>query len=623
MSVGSAILGFFSIVWRGLDAVRKVLHLIFLLILFLFILGLFSSPVPIIPASGALLLNPHGRIVEQFTGDPLDRAIGKATDSAEAETRLRDIVDVIEAAARDKRIKVMVLDPSEITGGGLSKLQEIGQALTGFRKSGKKIVAMADFYDQGQYYLAAHADEIYLDPFGIVFVDGFEYFRMYFKEALDKLAVEVNVFKVGKYKSFTESYTRSDMSPEEREESLAWLKVLWSAYQQDVQKVRGLPDGTVAKYANEAATLVKGANGDAARVALNQGLVTGLKPRAKVDEELQEVVGVDDDTHSYVAVDFEDYLKVVRSEEVLRGDSSNKVGVIVAAGEILDGQQPPGTIGGDSLSAVIRDARFDDEVKAVVLRIDTPGGSMFASEQIYREVQALRAAGKPVIVSMSSTAASGGYYIAAAADEIWASPTTITGSIGVFAAIPTFRGTLDKIGVNVDGVGTTELSGEFRLDRGLGPDARQILQAGVEHAYQEFLARVAQRKGEDVEISLEEVDAIAQGRVWAAPDAHRVGLVDQIGDLEGAVRAAAKRAKLGDRYRVRYFDPEMSWQQLLALELRARARALARNIGFTVERPALLRKMLTPIERELRRWSRFNDPKNLYFYCFCEEGSWK
>jgi protease-4 len=502
-------------------------------------------------------------------------------------------------------------------------MQEIGQALTEFRKSGKKVVAMADYYDQSQYYLAAHADEVYLDPFGIVFVDGFEYFRMYFKEALDKLAVEVNVFKVGKYKSFTESYTRGDMSPEEREESLAWLEVLWSAYQQDVQKARGLPDGTVARYANEAARLVKAANGDAARVALTQGLVTGLKSRAKVDEELQEVVGTDEDTHSYVAVDFESYLRVVRSEEILRGDSSRKVGVIVAAGEILDGQQPPGTIGGDSLSAVIRDARFDDDVKAVVLRVDSPGGSMFASEQIYREVQELRASGKPVVVSMSSTAASGGYYIAAAADEIWASPTTITGSIGVFAAIPTFGGTLNKIGVNVDGVGTTEMSGEFRLDKKLGPDARQILQAGVEHAYQEFLARVAQRHGDEGEVSLEEVDAIAQGRVWAAPDAHRVGLVDQIGDLDGAIRAAAKRARLGDRYQVRYFDPELSWEELLALKLRSRARALASRIGFSVERPQLLQEVLTPIERELRRWSRFNDPKNLYFYCFCDEGSWK
>lgn len=617
MTVGRAILGFFSFLWRVLDGLRKVLHLIVLLVLFIIVLAALSTAIPFVPHRAALVLNPHGRIVEQLSGNPLDRAVGRATAGVEAETRLRDVLDVLTAAAKDKRIRLVVLDLGEMAGGGLSKMQEIGAALVEFRKSGKKVIAVGDSYDQEQFYLAAHADEVYLDPFGVVFVTGFEYFRMYLREALDKLAVQIHVFKVGTYKSYTETFTRNDMSPENREESLAWLSVLWDAYQRDVTKARGLPEGALAAYVNDAPALVKGARGDSAKVALAQGLVTALKTREQIGEELETVVGQDETTHSFNSVEFERYLAAVRSEEVLKGDPSMQVGVIVASGEILDGEQPPGTIGGESTAALIRDARFDEDIKAIVVRVDSPGGSMYASEQIYRELQALRAAGKPVVVSMSSTAASGGYYIAAAADEIWAAPTTITGSIGVFAAIPTFQGTLDKIGVNVDGVGTTELSGEFRLDRGLGPDAQAILQASVEHAYREFLDRVARRRAKRP-MTPKEVESVAQGRVWAAPDAHRRGLVDQLGNLEQAIASAGKRAKLGPDYGIRYLDPEVTWQQALAMQFRSTVAAAARAVGWESRTPGLLRKVLSPLEREIARLMRLNDPRDLYSYCFCE-----
>jgi protease-4 len=613
MAIGSAIVAFFTFIWRALDALRKVLHLIVLLILFFAVLIAMSSSIPIVPHRAALVLDLKGRVVEQLTGDPFDRALGKATGRVEDETRLRDVIDVIDAAAEDGRIKMLVLDLDEMSGGGLSKMQEIGAAIARFRKSGKKVIATGVNYEQPQYYVAAHADEVYLDPFGVVFVDGYDYYRIFLREALDKLAVDVNVFKVGTYKSYTDGYTRNEMSAEEREESLTWLRVLWEAYQADVSKARGLPAGALQAYVNEAAALIKGAKGDAAKVALAQGLVTALKTKEEVGEQVAAVVGEDQSTHSYNSVGFEQYLAAVRAERTLDRDGNGDVGVIIASGEILDGSHPPGTIGGDSAAALIRDARFDDDIKAVVVRVDSPGGSIYASEQIYRELVAMRAAGKPVVISMSSVAASGGYYIAAAADEIWAAPTTITGSIGVFAAIPTFHRTLDKIGVHIDGVGTTALSGEFRLDRPLGPNAREIMQAGVENAYEEFLGRVAKNRKK----SVAQIDAIAQGRVWAGRDAHARGLVDRLGALDAAIKSAAARAKLGTDYDVQYLEPALTWQESLAMEFRSRMTNIAARLSPGDSRPDLLRRVLDPIEREVAHWARFNDPRNLYSYCFC------
>ncbi|HEU4531726.1 MAG TPA: signal peptide peptidase SppA [Steroidobacteraceae bacterium] len=613
MAIGSAILSVFRFIWRALDGLRKVLHLVLLLFLFLILLAMMSTSIPIVPGRAALVLDIQGPIVEQYSGDPLERALGRAAGQIETETRLRDILDAIDAATDDDRIKLIVLDLKDMAGGGLSKLQDVGAALSKFRKGGKKVIATGVYYEQAQYYLAAHADEIYLDPMGLVFMDGYEYYRLFMREAIDKLAIDVNVFKVGTYKSFMEGYTRNDMSPEEREESLAWLGVLWNAYQADVSKARGLQGGALQAYVNDSAALVKGARGDSARVALAQGLVTALKSPADVEEQIKAVVGEDDSTHSFNAVNLESYVAAVHAERRLGRHRGGDVGVVIASGEILDGDQPPGTIGGESAARIIRDARFDDDIRAVVVRVDSPGGSIYASERIYRELKRLREAGKPVIVSMSSTAASGGYYIAAAADEIWAAPTTLTGSIGVFAGIPTFQRTLDKVGLHSDGVGTTKLSGQFRLDRGLGPDARLILQEGVEHAYREFLSRVATSRKK----SVEEIDKVAQGRVWAGSAAKERGLVDKLGTLEQAIEAAAVRAGLGEKYDVRFLDPEMTWQEALTMQLRAATASVVERLGFGGRRPELVRKVLDPIEREIQRFARFNDPKNLYSYCFC------
>jgi protease-4 len=433
--------------WRGLDVLRRFLHLIALLVVFGFVFGALRVSLPTVPAKAALLISPEGELVEQMSGDPLERAIQEARGQGRPETLLWDVIDSIRAAAKDKRIPVLALDLEKLDGAGQPTLEELAKAIHEFRASGKKVVAFGTEFTQERYYIAAQADEIYLDPLGFVLLDGYGRYRMFFKQVLDKIGVDINVFRVGAFKSAVEAYTRTDMSPEDKEESLAYLNVLWSNYQVSITRARKLPADAIAKYVNTLAQTVPAAGGNAAQVALQAGLITGIKSRQDVERRLIDLVGQDENNGSFQAVHAQDYVRVAHAEKKLHGDGKKHVGVIVAAGEILDGDQPPGTIGGDSTARLIRQARLDKDIQAVVLRVDSPGGSVLASEHIYREVQALRAAGKPVVVSMGDLAASGGYYISAPADEIWASPATLTGSIGIFAIIPTVDKTLGKIGV--------------------------------------------------------------------------------------------------------------------------------------------------------------------------------
>jgi protease-4 len=616
MSFGSALKGFFLLVWRILDGFRKALSLVLLLVIFGFLLAAVHTSLPVIPRSAALVVDLQGELVEQLSSDPLRRAFGQASGGPAPETLLRDVTDAIAAAKDDGRIKLIVLDLGDLAPSGLSKLQEVGAALRDFRAAGKRVVVAADSLDQTQYYVAAQAGEVYLDPLGLVYIDGFSYYRMFLKDAIDKLGVDVNVFRAGTFKSFTDQYSRSDMSPSEREESSAWLGVLWGAYQRDVTHARSLPPAALDEYVVQEPAALAALHGDAARLAVQRGLVTGLKTRRQLADDLKTLVGEDTDSHSFNAVDMSQYLVAVRSKRALKPKSESRVGIVVAAGEILDGRQPPGTIGGESTSDLLRQARYDGSVKAVVLRVDSPGGSMFASEQILREVQSLRKAGKPVVVSMSTYAASGGYYISAAANEIFASPTTLTGSIGVFSVVPTFEHTLEKLGVKVDGIGTTPLAGGLRIDRSLSADTRQILQTSVEHAYAEFLERV----GEGRKKSVEDIDKIAQGRVWAGADAERIGLVDHLGGLSDATAAAARLADLSGDYGVDYIQPELSLREQLLLQLRSEALIAGRAVGF-VPRRSEIERMLDPVLEQARALARLNDPRGLYAYCWCAQPS--
>ncbi len=617
---------FFLGLWRGLDGLRKILHLLLLLTIFGFLVGALRTSIPHIADGSALVIAPRGEIVEQLSGSPVDQAIARAQGDQKEETLLWDLIDVLKAAKKDQRIEAVVLDLNYLSGGGQPTLAEFAAAIDDFRSSKKKVVVHAAALLQEQYFVAAHGDEIYIDPLGLVGIDGYERYRTYYKDLFDKLGVTVNLFRVGAYKSAAEVYVRTDMSPEDREESLSYLTSLWTNYRESVAKARGIAPEDVSAYVANAVSALLAAKGDAAKVALDAKLITGIKSSLDVERRMVELVGADDEDaprtkaesgdtdlgETYKSTFYEDYLRMVRAEQRAKS-SKSKIGVIVASGEIVDGSPPPGTIGGTSTAQLVREARYDDDVKAIVIRVDSPGGSVLASEEIYREVRAAQADGKPVVVSMGDLAASGGYYIAASADEIWAHPATITGSIGIFGAIPTFEGTLGKIGVNVDGVGTTNLSGQMRIDRPLGEDAKKLLQSMIERGYEEFLAHVAEGRKK----TRDQVHEIAQGRVWIGRDALKNGLVDKLGLFGDAVKSAAKRAELTD-YQVEIIEPRLSFAEQLALQIRV---WIAVNVtGDFAKRMPLMRaaRHLEPVQREVERWSRMSARDNRFVYCFCD-----
>jgi protease-4 len=603
-------------IWRGLDGLRKVLHLILLIVIFGVIVWAVSSSAPSVPDRAALVVEPEGRLVEQLSGDAVQRAVQSAQGQERRETLLWDLVEAIRGAATDNRIRVLVLDLDKMDGAGQPMLEELAGAIGKFRTSGKPVIAFGTTYDQDGYYLAAQADKVYLDPTGYVMIEGFSRYSLYFKGLLQKLGVDVNVFRVGTFKSAVEIFTRSDMSPADKQQSLAYLNTLWSTYQNAMTGARKLPGGAIESYVDSLPKTVSAANGDAAKVALQAGLVTALANRLQVRRQLIGLVGEDRSTGSFNQISAEDYARTVDARKKIHdGDGNARIGVIVASGDIQDGKAPPGTIGGDSLSELIRQARFDDDIKAVVLRIDSPGGSVAASEEIYQELEALRAAGKPLVVSMGDLAASGGYYISAPANQIWASPATLTGSIGIFAIIPTISQTLSKVGVGVDGVGTTPLAGALSIERPLTPEVSGLLQSQIDRGYQQFVDRVAAGRQE----TPQQIDAIGQGRVWAGADARRIGLVDRLGTLEDAVKAAARFAKL-TQYQVQFVQPHLTWTDELFQQAQARAAGAAVSLFHADAQSFGLLEVahrLDPVAQDLEQLARFSVPGQLYSYCFC------
>lgn len=608
--------------WLGLNTLRRVLHLVLLLGLFVLLLaGVVGQPVPV-PSSAALVINPTGMLVEQLEGSPLDRALADLNNEAPPQTLVRDVTDSLERAVTDDRIKLVVLELDGLEGGGLAKLQAIADKFPALTSAGKKVIATGSGFTRDQYYLAARSDEVIMHDFGVVYLEGYEYYRTFFRGALEKLKIDLNVFRVGEFKSFVEPFIRDDMSVEDREASSLWLGGLWTAWQKDVAAARGLTPEAIQAYADNFANLVEAEKGNAGRTALAAGLVDRLMSGPEVEEYIGELVGNDQaEDLRFNAIDFRSYVRLAGIEQRLEKRYEDNVAVIVASGEIVDGEAAPGAVGGDTLAAEIREARFDDSIKAVVLRIDSPGGSMFASEVILDEIEALKAEGKPVVASMSSVAASGGYYIAMPADEIWASDTTITGSIGVGAIVPTVQRGLESLGVNVDGIGTTKLAGQLRLDRPLGDDARRLLTAGVEDAYRIFVGKVAAAR----DLSFEQADAIARGRVWIGADAKQRGLIDKVGGLDESVAAAAALAGLeAGAYGRRYFEPAQTLLQRLAGELGAAGVRAANRLGLGDILSGMGRaqngmagRLLARLDRELELLDRFNDPRGMYFHCLC------
>jgi protease-4 len=604
----------FSKLWSGVDGVRKVLHLIILLFIFSILIEALSSQAPSLPAKAALVIRPVGNLVDQLAGDPYDRALQELLGEEKPQTLVQDVIDGLEYAKTDNRIKAVVLDLNGIRGGGLSKLQRIAGAIEEFRSSGKPVIANADFYGQGSYYLASRADEIYLHPDGIFFLRGFGAYLNYYKRLLDTLRVDWNVFRVGTHKSAPEPFIRDNMSDEERESMSSLLDQLWGDYKDDIVTARELEEDTIDDLLANLVEYTETLNGDLAQMALDFGFVDGLLTREELRERIIEASGTEaDEDGDYPAAELDDYLDQMR---LLKGDTEaeQNVAVVVASGEILHGSQPPGTIGGDSTANLLRRARFDDSVKAVVLRVDSPGGSAFASEVIRNEIEELKAAGKPVVASMSSVAASGGYWISMAADRIFASQYTITGSIGIFAMFPTFQRSLDAIGISTDGVGSTFWAGELRADREMSDEARTMIQLLIEKGYDDFISKVATHRG----IDKPDVDTIAQGQVWTGADAFENGLIDEIGGVDAAVASAAELAELEEgQYGTKQFEKELSPGERLILDLLGGAKWLGFNPEGLAAKQSSIERVADILEDAISPLLRLNDPKGVYSHCFC------
>ncbi|MDQ1091787.1 protease-4 [Xanthomonas sacchari] len=623
----SPIANFFVGLWDVMNFTRRlILNLVFfgflLLVLLVMVFAMARGDgAKALRDRTTLLIAPEGKLVEQFSADPVSRALAKAmNDKGAQEIQLRDLVRAIEAAKTDPKIERVALRLDKLQPSGFASMREVEKALQDLRGSGKQIVAYSDNLNQWQYLLAAQANEVYLDPMGSMTLEGLGRYRQYFREGLqDKLGVDVHLFKVGEYKSAAEPYVLDAASPASKEADLFWMNDVWQRYVADIAKARKLAPEQISAGIDTMPEGVAAAGGDLAKFALQQKLVDGLKTREDVEQLLAKRGVADDDADTgYRNIDLDGYLQQLdlRRSPV---DSRPQVAVVVAAGEISGGEQPAGRIGGESTAALLRQARDDEAVKAVVLRVDSPGGEVFASEQIRREVVALKAAGKPVVVSMGDLAASGGYWISMNADRIYADPSTITGSIGIFGMIPNITRTLDKIGVHTDGVGTTRFAGAFDITRPMDPAVGQLIQSVIDKGYADFTGKVAQARGKSVEA----IDQVARGRVWSGAQAKERGLVDAFGGFKDAVADAAARAKLGgqDKYRVRYIEkPATPFAQFVSGF--AGSRLGVWMLSDSALGHALLARSLPELDTQLRfvkdaADTRPGAPVKALAYCFC------
>ncbi|TOF20643.1 signal peptide peptidase SppA [Vibrio parahaemolyticus] len=599
----------FKGIWKSITFIRLALaNLIFLLMIavFYFAFTYTGEGRPVIEKESALVMNLSGPIVEQRRYvNPMDSVAGSLLgNEMPKENVLFDIVDTIRYAKDDAKVSGLVLALRDLPETNLTKLRYIAKALNEFKASGKPVYAVGDFYNQSQYYLASYADKVYMAPDGGVLIKGYSAYSMYYKTLLEKLDVSTHVFRVGTYKSAIEPFIRDDMSDAAKESATRWVTQLWSAFVDDVTTNRNINAKVLNPTMEELLAEMKSVDGDLAQLAVKMGLVDELATRQDIRTLFAKEFG-SDGKDSYNAISYYDYLATIRPDYTL---ANHDIAVVVASGAIMDGQQPRGTVGGDTVASLLRQARNDEKVKAVVLRVDSPGGSAFASEVIRNEVEALKKAGKPVVVSMSSLAASGGYWISMSADKIVAQPTTLTGSIGIFSVITTFEKGFSKLGINTDGVGTSPFSGDG-ITTGLSEGASQAFQLGIEHGYKRFISLV----GSNRDMTVEEVDKVAQGRVWTGQDALSFGLVDQMGDFDDAVELAAKLANVTD-YGIYWVEEPLSPTELFLQEFMNQVK-----VSLGVDATSLLPKSLQPaaqqFEQDASLLQSFNDPKGQYAFC--------
>ena len=603
----------FGFIGTVVNGIRTLIGVVFIGFLLLMLTGLFADDIQPMPDSGALYLAPSGVLVDQKTTiDPLGEILSE-TSQQDSETLVRDIVEAVNAAASDRRITHLVLDTDYMTGASLSKLEEISVALLQFKKSGKPIIAVADNLSQSQYYLAAHADEILLNPLGSVMITGFGSNRSFFKDALDKLKINIHIFRVGKFKSAVEPYIGNSMSPESRQETTTLLTELWQFYGSQVEQLRGLPAGTIHSYADNLHSNLKATFGNASALAKEQDLIDQIATRSETHSYLNEMIASTDGYFNHIGL--KGYLNHVRLGKFTSAEAQRqKIALIVAAGNIVDGEQPEGTVGGDTLAGIFADVRDNDDIKAVVLRIDSPGGSAFASEVIRDAMAATREQGIPIVVSMGSYAASGGYWIATEADRVLAMPTTITGSIGVYGVIPTMEDSLAALGVYSDAVNTTANASLLQLNRPMTEQAKIIFQSGVDNVYSRFITLVANARNSTPKA----VHEIAQGQVWTGQKALQLGLIDQLGDLNDAIVEAAELADLSE-YSVTYQRKPLTFYEQFLAEINGNIRASLAGLGVNIEQaswlPDSLRQQAVSLLKPFALLDQLTDPRGVYLYC--------
>ncbi|MCF4175572.1 signal peptide peptidase SppA [Vibrio sp. McD22-P3] len=605
---------FIGLIFKGFWKVINFTRLAIINLLFFAVIAMIYfaftqvEPAPAtVKKESALVLNISGPIVEQSSYvNPMDSVTGSLFGrDLPKENVLFDIVDSIRHASTDDSVKGLVLSLRDMPETSLTKLRYIAKALNEFKATGKPIYAYGAFYNQSQYYLASYADKVYLAPDGAVLIKGYSAYSMYYKTLLEKLDVTTHVFRVGTYKSAVEPFLRDDMSDAAKESATRWVSQLWGAYVDDVASNRQIETSVLTPTMDEFLKELEAADGDLAALSKQLGLVDELVTKQQVNQAMVEAFGSDGDG-GFNAVGYYEYLASIPYD--LPKQPDNQVAVIVASGTIMDGEQPRGTVGGDTTAALLKQARENDSVKSVVLRVDSPGGSAFASEVIRNEVQALRDAGKPVVVSMSSVAASGGYWISMNANKIMAQPTTITGSIGIFSVVTTFEKGLNNIGINTDGVGTSPFSG-VGVTTGISEGASKAFQIGIENGYKRFITLVANNRN----MSVTDVDSVAQGRVWTGKDALERGLVDQIGDFDDAVALAAELGGM-EKYDIYWVEEPLSPAQQFVQDIMQQVKvSLGLDISAWV--PQSLLPVATQLQQQASLLESFNDPKGQYVLC--------
>ena len=595
-------------IWSFIDGMRRIATNLILLLVIVAVIVAIAHPGPTVPDGAALLVRPVGTLVEQAT---FEFSLSSLSGEQQKETALPDLLEAIRAARDDARIKLLVLETDNIDGGGLAKFGELRAAIADFKTSGKPVLARGERFSQNQYYLASIADEVHLASDGHVFLQGLARFPTYFRGALDKLGVKVHLFRAGEYKSFGEPFTRSDMSEEDREANRTLLNGLWDRIRDEISTARKLPPKEFDHYVLDYLDTLKAAKGDHAAAAQSAGLIDHFSTRDQWRARIKERLGGADSENAgkdFRHINASAYLTAVRRAQF---DKPNQIAVLVAQGAIIDGEQAPGSVGGDSFARLIREARENKQVKALVIRIDSPGGSAWASEVIRHELELTRQAGKPVVASMSSMAASGGYWIAAGTDEIFADPATLTGSIGVFGMLPDFSEPLGTLGLSVDGVATAPLAAAFDPRRPLDPAVGEALQLSIEHTYRRFLKIVAEAR----KMEPDDVDKIARGRVWSGQEAINQGLVDYAGGLDAALVSAASRAKLKDKdYTVTWPTQNVPPMRLLLQQIFGTADG--GNPVAAARSPT--NDILKHLAADIRSLTFWNDPRHIYTHCLCE-----